>query len=203
MKHLFNILPKLTIVAAIALSASSCNRAEYAMLPKTTPYHATYGTTKSVPAPTVVNEKATTNEVPAAEAIEKNAVATTPAVKAPAASTKPTPIAAAPSVAKAPKAAAKPAPRKANLVQRLAVAKVLKQVDKASSKVQIKKHTETAGTKRLEGKLRQGLILILVGLLVGLLGAIGGVIGSIFAVVGSILFIIGVVLIILYLLDEL
>ncbi|MDF7813523.1 hypothetical protein [Hymenobacter sp. YC55] len=201
MKHLFNILPKLTAIAAVALSISSCNRAEYAMLPKTTPYHATYGTTKTVPAPATASEKVAATEAPVVEAPAKSSVAAAPAATAPATTRTNASVAAAPAKAKAAKTVATTAPRKPNLVQRLAVAKMLKQVDKATTKVKIKKHTEAAGANRLEGKLRQGVILLLAGLLIEILGAATGI-GLIY-VLGAIVAIIGIVLIILYLLDEL
>lgn len=201
MKHLFNILPKLTAIAAVALSISSCNRAEYAMLPKTTPYHATYGTTKTVPAPAVASEKVAVTEAPAVDAPAKNAVAIAPAATTPATTPAKAPVAAAPAKSKTVETAATPAPRKLNLVQRVAVAKMLKQVDKATAKVKIKKNNEAAGANRLEGKLRQGVILLLAGLLIEILGAATGI-GLIY-VLGAIVAIIGVVLIVLYLLDEL
>ncbi|WP_375434560.1 hypothetical protein [uncultured Hymenobacter sp.] len=203
MKHLFNILPKLTAIAAIALSAASCNRAEYAMLPKTTPYHATYGTTKSVPTPTVAEKDVTVAKTQAAQPAEKLVAVEMPAVGTPASAA--TPLAAPKAQAKSArlKQDNKPAAHRLNLVQKMGVAKVLKQVDKATGKVQLKQRHETAATSKLEGKLRQGVILLLVGLLVGLLGSIGGVIGNVFAILGSILFLVGVILIILYLLDEL
>ncbi|MBC8083403.1 MAG: hypothetical protein H7Z21_09340 [Hymenobacter sp.] len=194
MKHLFNIFPKLTAIAAMALSISSCNRAEYAMLPKTTPYHATYGTIKSAPAPAGAPEEMTGTSAPAAAAPEKNTALTTPAAT--------TPAAPATASAKTPAAVAPvAAPRKLSLARKLAAAKVLKQVDKAASKLQLKKHTETADTKKLDGKLRQGIILILVGLLLEILGAATGL--SIIYILGAIVAIIGVILIVLYLLDEL
>ncbi|WP_161806890.1 hypothetical protein [Hymenobacter sp. AT01-02] len=41
MKHLSGIMRKVTAVAAVAVALTSCNRAEYAMLPKTSSaYHA-------------------------------------------------------------------------------------------------------------------------------------------------------------------
>lgn len=89
------------------------------------------------------------------------------------------------------------------MMQKALVQKIAKKADKLASKVQIKQGKETAGVERLEGKLRQGIILIIVGLLVGLLTFIGGAIGSIFGIISTILVLVGIVLIVLYLLDEL
>lgn len=95
-------------------------------------------------------------------------------------------------------------PAKLNLVERLALNKVSKKLGKAYQKASFSRHENTANTARLDGKLRQGLILLLVGLLVGIVGgAVGGAIGNIIGLLGLILAIVGIVLIILYLLDEL
>ncbi len=90
---------------------------------------------------------------------------------------------------------------KLSFVQKALVQKVAKKADKLTSKVQVKKRTEAASTSKLEGKLRQGVILLLVGLLIEILGAATGI--GIIYVLGAIVAIIGVVLIVLYLLDEL
>ncbi|MBT2557338.1 hypothetical protein J7E24_06045 [Hymenobacter sp. ISL-91] len=198
MKHLSNLLRKLTAVAAVGIALTSCNRAEYAMLPKTSSaYHGTQRSTIIKPAP--APEVAVAPQVVAEAVVTPEAVAP---VAAPAAVATAAPVAkAAPVAAAAPAKVAK-AP-KLNLVQKALVNKITKQADKLAAKAGIvKKSSETAATDRLEGKLRQGLILMLVGLLVGLLGVIGGTIGAIFSILGSIIFIIGVVLVILYLLDE-
>ncbi|NVO29877.1 hypothetical protein [Hymenobacter lapidiphilus] len=199
MKHLSSLLRKLTAVAAVGIALTSCNRAEYAMLPKTgSAYHGTQRSTiiKPTPAP----------EVAVAPQVAAEAVAMPEAVVAPVAA--PAAVATAAPVAKAaPVTAAAPAKgtkaAKLNFMQKALVNKITKQADKLAAKAGIvKKSSETAATNRLEGKLRQGLILMLVGLLVGLLGVLGGTIGAIFSILGSIIFIIGVVLVILYLLDE-
>ena len=201
MKHLFHHLPKLAAIAAIALSASSCNRAEYAMLPKTTPYHATYhGTAKPAPAPVAQQEEIAAAEVVTAPVEEKNIVAETPAVM-PAATPAAAPVAKNAAVASAKvaqPAATSAAPRKLNLVERATFNKVVKKVDKLASKAQIKQGSETAGTSKIGGYLRTGIILILVGLLISLLSGIS----SIFGLIGGIISIIGLIFIILWLLDE-
>ncbi|AII52956.1 hypothetical protein [Hymenobacter sp. APR13] len=196
MKHLFQHLPKLAAVAAIALSMSSCNRAEYAMLPKTTPYHATYhGTAKPAPAPVAQQEEVAVVEAPATAVEEKNMA--TAAVVAPAA---------APAVAEKPAtvAAAKPAPataapQKLRLAERIALNKVAKKLDKYAPKLQIKQKSETAKANAISGNLRTGIILLLIGLLVSLFGGISGI----FSLIGGIIAIVGLIFIILWLLDEL
>ncbi|SHK62360.1 hypothetical protein [Hymenobacter psychrotolerans] len=206
MKHLFHHLPKLAAVATIALSMSSCNRAEYAMLPKTTPYHATYHGTAKMTAPVAQKQEVAVAETQAAVVEEKNVVAEAPAtvaaapVAAPATTTAPVAAAvAAPVAAKAAQpATAAAAPRKLNLMEKVAFNKVVKKVDKLASKVQFKQGSETAGTSKIGGYLRTGIILLLVGLLVSLLSGIS----NIFGIIGGILAIIGLIFIILWLLDE-
>lgn len=211
MKHLFSPLTKLFAVAACALTLGSCNRAEYAMLPKSSSYHGV----ARVAAPVPAAPAATVVTTPAAE---KAVVATAPSVAtvtpaptpvvAPAVATAPARMEkAAPVVAAVPAAAtivAQAAPRKLNLMQRLAVAKVTRKLEKVAQKATSDRHSNAASTQRLDGKLRQGLILLVVGLLIGIVGgAVGGTIGGIIALLGLILVIIGVVLVILYLLDSL
>jgi hypothetical protein len=187
MKHFFNHLPKLAALAAIVLSVSSCNRAEYAMLPKTTPYHATYhSTTKPAPPRAPEQEKVTVAEAPAVPAEEKNEATVT--TTAPAASPTAATVATAP--------AAKPVA--ATPAQKLALNKVTKKLDKLAGKAQLKPRSETASANALEGNLRTGVILLLVGLLISLLSGISGV----FGLIGGIIAIIGLIFIILYLLDE-
>ena len=207
MKHLFHHLPKLAALAAIALSASSCNRAEYALLPKTTPYHATYHGTAKMTAPVAQKQEVAVAETQSAVVEEKNVVAEAPAavaaapVAAPATTTEPVAAAVAAPVAAAKvaqPATAAAAPRKLNLMEKVAFNKVVKKVDKLASKVQFKQGSETAGTSKIGGYLRTGIILLLVGLLVSLLSGIS----NIFGIIGGILAIIGLIFIILWLLDE-
>lgn len=197
MKHVFNLFPKLAAIAAVALSISSCNRAEYAMLPKTaSAYH---GTQRGVivqpaPAPAVVSATPEATEPVATEAVA-------PAVVAPQVAKSASAERSAVAEVVATKPAASTKAPKMSLVQKALVQKVAKKADKLAGKVQIKKRTEAASTSRLEGKLRQGLILVLVGLLVELLGA--AVSSSLIYVLGAILILVGLVLIVLWLLDEL
>ncbi|TGE22324.1 hypothetical protein E5K00_18950 [Hymenobacter aquaticus] len=190
MKHVSGLLHKLTVVAAAVVALSSCNRAEYAMLPQTSSYHGTEHRSVSMkPAPAPETAAA-----PAVVAPEAPAVAAQPAPATPAA---PAARAAAPATTAA-VATPAPAARKLNLVERALVSKVAKQADKLARKAQVKKHSETASANKLSGNLRTGIILILVGLLISLLSPISGI----FGLIGGILAIIGIVLIILYLLDE-
>lgn len=194
MKHLFHHLPKLAAVAAIALSMSSCNRAEYAMLPKTTPYHATYhGTAKPTPAPVAQQEEVAVVEAPVTVTEEKNTA--TAAVVAPAAA----PVAAEKPAPVAKSATATAAPQKLRLAERVALNKVAKKLDKYAPKLQIKQKSETAEANAISGNLRTGIILLLIGLLVSLFSGIS----SIFGLIGGIIAIIGLIFIILWLLDEL
>lgn len=199
MKHLSGLWHKLTVVVAVTAALSSCNRAEYAMLPKTTSYH---GTANRAVAVAPAAPATTPAEVAATEVLPTAVSATTPAL-APAtvAATTKAPQEAAPAVVAAPTKKAIAAP-KLTLMQKALVQKLAKKVDKLASKAEFKQKTETAEVSRLSGKLRQGIILIIVGLLVGLLAFIPGL-GTLFGILSTILVVIGAVLIVLYLLDEL
>ena len=63
-----------------------------------------------------------------------------------------------------------------------------------------RQHDNTAATQKLSGKLRQGIILVLIGVLVEILAAAIG--SSLVYLLGAILILVGLVLIVLYLLDE-
>lgn len=194
MKNLFSSFNKLVAVAACALTLASCSRAEYAMLPKGPSYH---GSTRVVtPAP--VAESPTVAVAPAAAATAQ------PLAVAPAPVAATAPVAkAAPVVAAAPAAvtAAAPAP-KLNMLQRVALSKVARKVEKLTQKSgSARQHSETAATQKLAGKLRQGIILVLIGVLVEILASAIG--SSLIYLLGAILILVGLVLIVLYLLDEL
>lgn len=195
MKHLFNTLSKLAAVAAVGLSISSCNRAEYAMLPKTTPYHATYGNVVKVEPAAPAAQNAAVVEAPATPQVEKSVAVEAPA---PAATAKVVTAPAAPArVARV--ATPKTAAGKTSMPQRALLAKVNKKIDKLASKAQTMKSKEAASHEEanaLSRNIKVGIILILIGLLLGIFGGVIGVVGGIIALVG-------VVLIILGLLDEL
>ena len=141
-------------------------------------------------------------------------VAEAPApVAAPAEATPATPapvVAAAPAAVAAPVAKAAPAsagtvtkPAKApklNFLQKALVNKVIKKADKLASKAQLKQRSETAKTTAIEGKLRQGLLLLLGGIIIELLGALTGL--TVIYVLGAIVAVVGLIFILLYLLDE-
>ncbi|UOR05717.1 hypothetical protein MUN82_01130 [Hymenobacter aerilatus] len=187
-KHLLSLQRGVVALLVTATALTSCNRAEYAMLPKTQAYHGMQYTA-TAPKPTPAPEVAAP-QTPAAAPIEAPVVATAPAVAT-------APVeAAAPVTTPAP--ATKPAKaQKLNLMQKALVNKVTKQANKVASKMQIKQKNETAETNRLDGNIRTGIILVLVGLLVSLLSFISGI----FGVLGGIIAIVGIVFIVLGLLD--
>ncbi|OUJ75568.1 hypothetical protein [Hymenobacter crusticola] len=195
----------MTSAVLFAASLTSCNRAEYAMLPKTSSYHGT-ATTRAVAVAPVAPEAvapAIIEAAPvAAPVTEASSAQVAPVVAAQPASTTASAQVVAPStpaVAVAKAEVAKPTKTaKLNLVQKAMVQKVMKKADKLASKMQIKQKSETADAKRLSGNLRTGIILLLIGLLVSILGGISWI----FGLLGGIIAIIGVVLIILGLLDE-
>lgn len=200
MKNHFSAVSKLVAAAICALSLGSCSRAEYAMLPKGASYHgvARAATPVRAATPTTIAAPAAApladaNPVVPAEAAVPAQRAT---IAAPAA--KVAPVAAAPVVsATAPAAVAATAVApKLNLVQRLAVGKLTRKMDKLVQKTgSVRPHDNTASTAKggISGNLRTGLILLLVGLLVGL---INGLIGTIIALIG-------LIFIILWLFDQL
>lgn len=189
MKHLSGILHKLTAVAAVAVALTSCNRAEYAMLPKTSSsaYHGTQRAVTVAPAP-VATETAATAPVaeaaPVAAPIEKTVAVAAPAAK--------------PAVAKAPVAAPAAKAPKLNFAQKAVVAKLTKQANKLTAKAQVNKKSEVASQEdanAINRNIKLGIILLLIGVLLG-------VFGGILSLLGGIIGIIGVILIILGLLDE-
>ena len=205
MKNIFPPFAKLIAVAACALTLGSCSRAEYAMLPKGGSYHGVTRVATPVPAAPVATAA---TPAPAAEAVVAPAMApeATIAAAAPAAQ----PAAKAPQVAAAVAAttlgtaatvAAAPAP-KLNLLQRVAMTKVTRKMDKLIQKSgAVRQHDNTAATTKtsaISGNLRTGIILLLVGLLVSLFSGISGI----FGVIGAIIAIIGLIFIILWLLDQ-
>ncbi|OGX82342.1 hypothetical protein [Hymenobacter glacialis] len=196
MKNIFPPFAKFIAVAACALTLGSCNRAEYAMLPKGSSYH---GVTRvATPVPTQAPTTAVATAPVAAEAIAPQeapaAVATT---ATPQAATKEVAAAvAAASTVAAASVVATPAP-KTNLAQRIALSKVTRKMDKLIQKSgAMRQHNNTASTSEtaaISGNLRTGLILLLVGLLVGIFNTL----------IGSIIALIGVIFIVLWLLDSL
>jgi hypothetical protein len=197
MKHLSKLLPKLMAIGAIALSMSSCNRAEYAMLPKTTSYHGTERVAaRPQPQPASVGENAQTTEAssPKITAIPEAAA---PAVAVAPKADAPAPKVAAPKTTKSASVATRKAPA---FLQHALLKKVTKRAEKIADKMLVKKNQETAGTEQanaISGNLRTGIILLLVGLLISIIP------GDVFDLVGGIIAIIGIIFIVLWLLDNL
>ena len=189
MKNPFSTLSRLAVVLTGALALGSCSRAEYAFLPKSASY---LGTTTAAPkARTAAPTPPSVAQVPAAAVAPEITVATTPV---PSATEVAAPVAAAPTPPASAEAFIAAAPHKPSLVQRLALAKVTKKLNKLAAKTpQFKQGDNTAHTTRIDGNLRTGIILLLIGLLVGILN---GTIGTIIAIIG-------LIFIVLWLLDSL
>jgi len=203
MKNIFPPFAKLIAVAACALTLGSCSRAEYAMLPKGGSYHGVTRVATPVPTAPVASPAPAADVVVApAMALKTTTVDATPAttksvvkVAQPAA-----PVAAARALGTTSTVAATPA-FKLNVLQRVALNKVTRKVNKLMQNSGIvRQHDNTASTARggISGNLRTGLILLLVGLLISLFSGIS----YIFGIIGAIVAIIGLVFIILWLLDQ-
>ena len=193
MKHLSApFTTKLIAAAACALTLVSCNRSEYAMLPKASAYHDANRVVAPEPIPTAAVAPA---PAVAAETAEKTAISA-PTAAAPARASHLPATSATSAAPPATIAAPAAAPRKLNLVQRLAVNKVVRQLDKKLDKATLRQRESTASTAArgsgISGNLRTGIILLLVGLLVGLLNGL----------IGTIIAIIGLIFIVLWLLDS-
>lgn len=192
MKKLSSPFARLLAVASCALALGSCNRAEYAALPKGSTYYGEASQRRAVAAPDVDKQVVAADPVVAEAApAPKPAVAIAPTVLKTA-----VPAAVIAGRATVNTTAAAPSVIKPTLLQRLALAKVTHQIDKKIQKATARQHANTASvakTSAISGNLRIGIILLLVGLLVGLFN---GLIGTIIAIVG-------LVFIVLWLLDQL
>lgn len=191
MQSLTSLVGRLAAVLSCAVALGACNRAEYATLPKSPAYLGTKSVV-SAPRPAALAPAA----APAAE------VAPVPAAPAPAAPVATAPTVSTPAVATAPAVVSAPAvtapvasaPAKLNLVQRLALAKVAKKMNKLAAKSpQFKQRDAAASTARIDGNLRTGIILIVIGLIVGIFSGL----------LGTIIALIGVLFLVLWLLDAL
>lgn len=205
MQNTISTLGRLAVVLAGALTLGSCSRSDYAFLPKSASYLGTATAAPKVRRP--VAQVAAPTEVAQAPVAAPTPVAEAPAVApeitvatAPAPRVAPAPVAAAPAPAQAAPAAATPdatvatsTPKSLSLVQRMALAKVTKKMNKLASKSSFKQGDNTAHTARISGNLRTGLILLLIGLIVGIFSGL----------IGTIIALIGVVFLVLWLLDEL
>ena len=198
MKNIFPPFVKLVAIAACALTLGSCSRSEYAMLPKGGSYHGVTRVATPVPAaatpapavavaPQVAAAAPVAAATPAAQPVAQPVAKTAARVAASAV--------AASALGTAATAEAAPAP-KLNVLQRIALNKVARKMDKLVQKSgSVRQHDNTASTTRssgISGNLRIGIILLLVGLLVGLLNGL----------IGTIIAIIGLIFIILWLLDQ-
>jgi hypothetical protein len=208
MKNLFPSFAKAAAVALCALTFGSCNRAEYAMLPKGASYHGVTRAATPVPAakPTTV---ATAETTPVAQPATEEAAtapvtaeAATAATNVPAAPAKAAaPQATAPKateVAAAPAAAAiiaSDAPQAKGLTKML-TRKIEKRVAKLMNKVPSADRQNTAETAKggFSVSLKTGIILMVVGALIALLPGL-------FRLLGLIIFIVGVLILLLALLD--
>jgi len=204
MKKLSLSLGRVTLVVATALSLGACGRADYAPLSRTTTQPASTPIAQATPYVSVADDASATVKVatptqtaPAAPVAVQSALAT-PAV-APAA-VAPTTSAAASVASAAPQAstAATPAP-KLNLVQRLALRKITKKLDKLASQApQLKQRDASAARGGLDGNLRSALLFGLIGIILLLFSGVS----SVFGILGTILLIIGLVFLVLWLLDQ-
>jgi len=195
MKNLSLSLGRLSLVLATAFSLGACSRAEYTPLSQAATQPASTPVAQAAPYVPVASEaSATVTAAPAAPVAAAPIAAPVATAATPIAA--PAAVAAAPTAATAPKAA--PAP-KLNLVQRLALHKITKKIDKLASQApQLKKQDASAARGGLDSNLRSAILFGLVGLILTLFGGVSGV----FYVVGTILLIIGLVFLVLWLLDQ-
>ena len=192
MKNLTLSLSRFAVVLVGALSLGACNRAAYSTL---SPADAL---ATSVPvaqqpaapyAPVAAEESAVVKAAPPAAPAATTAV---PALAAPA-------VAAAPAIVAAPVASAAPTTPKPTLVQRLALRKITKKLDKMATQLpQLKKQDASAARGGLDSNLRSAILFGAIGLILLILGSVS----NIFAVFGAIALVVGVVFLVLWLLDQ-
>lgn len=200
MKNLSLSLGRLSLLVATAISLGACGRADYAPLSQATTQPASVPVAQAAPYVPVASEASATVTAaspPAPATVAPVAVADVPATvaTAPAAETA-TPAATA--TVAAPQAKAATAP-KLNLVQRLALHKVAKKLDKLASQApKFKQRDASAARGGLDSNLRSALLFGLIGIILTLFGGVS----SVFYVVGTILIIIGLVFLVLWLLDQ-
>jgi hypothetical protein len=201
MKNMSLSLGRLSLVLATAFSLGACSRADYAPLSHATTQPASVPVAQAAPYVPVAGEASATVMAAPAAAAAPVAVQPAPAAleAAPAASAvAPAPATAAPTIAAVPPAEAAPAP-KLNLVQRLALRKVAKKLDKLTAQVpQLKKHDAAAARGGLDSNLRSALLFGLIGLILLLFSGVSPA----FYIVGTILLIVGLVFLVLWLLDQ-
>lgn len=204
MKNFSSSITRLVAVAACALTLGSCNRAEYAMLPKGSSYLGSTRVATPVPAApakeVAATEPTVAEALPATAALPAPVVAAAPAA-APAAPAAQPQVAAtpAPTPAAAATVAAAPAP-KLNLGQRMALSKVARQLNKLAQKPgMMQQHDNTAATKKLDTRLRQAILFWVLGVILEIVGAFTS--GFIY-VAGAVLIVIGTVFFIIWLVEK-
>lgn len=195
MKNMSLSLGRLSLVLATAFSLGACSRAEYTPLAQAATQPASTPVAQAPYVPVAAEASATvTATAPAAPV----AVAPVAAPTAPAAPIAAAEVASATPVAAAPAAKAATAP-KLNLVQRLALRKVAKKLDKLTAQApQLKKRDASAARGGLDSNLRSAILFGLVGLIVLLFAGVSWIFGTI----GTILLIVGLVFLVLWLLDQ-
>lgn len=195
MKNLTLSLGRLTLILAGALSLGACNRAAYSNL---SPADALAASTPVAQQPTALYVPVTAEESAVVKATAPTAPAAPVAAPAPVAAA-PAIVAAAPVAPVAPTATAAPTAPKPNLVQRLALRKITKKLDKMASQLpQLKKQDASAARGGLDSNLRSALLFGLIGIILLLFTGVSNV----FGIVGTILLIIGLVFLVLWLLDQ-
>jgi hypothetical protein len=197
MKNLSLSLGRLSLVLVTAFSLGACGRSDYAAVSQAATQPASTTIAQNTPYVPVAGDASATVVAAAPAAPVAVQPAPVPAEATPAATVATAP-AVAPTPVAAPVAKAATAP-KPNLVQRLALRKITKKLDKLTAQVpQLKKQDASAARGGIDGNLRSAILFGLVGLILTLFGGVSGV----FYVVGTILLIIGLVFLVLWLLDQ-
>jgi hypothetical protein len=187
---------RFALVIASALSLGACSRAEYPGV--SSAVHSSGVPVASQVATPYVPVAAEESAVVSAPALPTPSVAAVAPVAQPAPTSAVATEAPVAPLAAAPVAKSAPAP-KFNLMQRLALRKVTKKLDKLTAQLpQLKKQDASAARGGLDGNLRSALLFGLIGLILLLFSGVSNV----FAIVGTILLIIGLVFLVLWLLDQ-
>lgn len=194
MKNMSLTLGRLSLVLATAFSLGACSRAEYTPLAQATTQPASTPVAQAPYVPVAAEASATVTATAPAAPVAAAPVATQVAPAAPVAAA---PVAAPIATTPAPKTAA--AAPKLNLVQRMALNKITKKIDKLTSQApQLKKRDASAARGGLDSNLRSAILFGLVGLIVLLFAGVSWIFGTI----GTILLIVGLVFLVLWLLDQ-
>jgi hypothetical protein len=198
MKNLSLSLGRVTLVLATAFSLGACGRADYAPLSRATTQPASTPVAQAAPYVPVASEASATVKA----VTPTQSAATAPLAMQPAPATvEAAPVASAPAAlaaAATPQAKAATAP-KLTLVQRLALRKISKKLDKLASQApQLKQRDASAARGGIEGNLRSALLFGLIGIILLLFSGVS----SVFGILGTILLIIGLVFLVLWLLDQ-